>query len=320
MLWAKFPGVCPYCRLPRHDFNECKQVRADRQGIDWVELKKVAEANMNARPQTLADWQKMFGRIYVRDDTTSHAMNSSRLAEEFGELAEAIRTFVLAPQYAVFEAPDVFAWLMGFANQFDQERLKRSEIKGLEEYGLALEAAMEREYPERCRVCGWELCKCPPVPVATLGRIAKEAPIEQVFHGRQSLFSVSESMRMFGRVEAALKIGDREIHLNRAEIDRLAADIQSLLEGMKRNSALQGAISVNVASGLGELSVLTRQGAITQAAVASIQQQLAEMLAGLPSPKREAVVGFINNLLSSATFQAILMAAQQMAAKGISGV
>jgi NTP pyrophosphatase (non-canonical NTP hydrolase) len=50
-------------------------------------------------------------------------LNITRLSEELGELAEAIRVLPVAPQYFVSEAPDVFAWLMGFANQFAFDRV-----------------------------------------------------------------------------------------------------------------------------------------------------------------------------------------------------
>ena len=107
---------------------------------------------------------------------------------------------------------------MGFANRFDFAR----DIS-FDEYGRVLEVALENEYPGCCKICGWEICKCPPVPAVTLGRIAKDAPIDFVFPGRKALSRAEESMALFGRVETALKIGERVVRLDKAEFDRIAS-------------------------------------------------------------------------------------------------
>ena len=190
---------------------------------------------------------------------------------------------------------------MGFANQFDHER-----GIGFEEYGKSLEKSMEEEYPGTCRVCGREVCKCPPIPAATLGRIAKEAPIDVVFPGRHTLFSVEESMKLFGRVEAALQVGNQLIQLNKAEFDQMAEDVRKILRAMREQLELQPAILLNVAAMLGKVETLASQGAVTQATVQSILEQLVS----LPSEQRDTILGFFNNLAASATFQAILVTAQ----------
>lgn len=295
MLWAKFPSVCPYCQLERHDGNRCKQKRKERERIDWESLNNIALKNKDQRPQTLSEWQKMYGKIYVRDENTNHEKNFSRLAEELGELAEAIRTLAVAPQYFVSEAPDVFAWLMGFANQFDHER----DIQ-FEQYGKALEDSMQIEYPNTCRVCGWETCKCPPVLAATLGRIAKEAPIDYLFSSKR-LFSIEESMNMFGRSETILKIGNRSIRPNKAEFDQIAEDVKKILRVLEEQSKYQPEILVKIVATLAKVETLAHQGAITQVTVDNIKCFLSE----LPKEERTTIYNFINNLSASATFQAI---------------
>src|SRR5688572_23779512 len=154
----------------------------------------------NTRPSTLSQWQQAFNNIYPRDDNTRHDTNINRLSEELGELAEAIRVLPLAPQYFIAEAPDVFAWLMGFANQFDFDRKAN-----LAEYGSELEKAMFHEYPGHCKLCERQICKCPPIPAETLGRIAKEAPLNIVL-GREGLFSTQESVNLFRRAAAELRV------------------------------------------------------------------------------------------------------------------
>lgn len=295
MLWAKFPRVCPYCRLPVHDGNRCK--RQPQPEIAWTALKSEGDRHSeDQRPRTLAEWQRMFGTIYVKDSNTSHSGNFSRLAEEFGELAEAVRTLPVAPQYFVCEAPDVFAWTMSFANQFDFTR----DIQ-FEEYGRVLEDAMEREYPNSCRVCGWEMCKCPPVPAETLGRITKDAPLDVVFGSGRPLFRVEESMAWFRRAEVELEIGTNRVRTDRSELDKIASDVGKILAVVQEQAGIQPAILVNVATTLGKVEALARQGAITQATL----NAAVEALKGLPSEKRTAVLGFMNNMAASATFQAV---------------
>ena len=120
MLWAKYPGVCPYCRLETHRGNQCKEADPAKKDIQWDEIARLG--GDTPRPTSLADWQRMFNTIYPRDDQTDHENNVHRLAEEIGELAEAVRALPVAPLYFLSEAPDVFAWLMGFQNQFDFDR------------------------------------------------------------------------------------------------------------------------------------------------------------------------------------------------------
>jgi NTP pyrophosphatase (non-canonical NTP hydrolase) len=297
MLWAKFPYVCPYCRLCPHLGEECKERRSDRSQVDWDALKDIAAKNQSRRPSTIKQWQKMFGTLYRRDENTGHIKNIARLAEEFGELAEAIRVLPIAPQYFVSEAPDVFAWLMGFANQFDFDRRVPGET---------LEESMERNYPGACIICKFPVCKCPPIPAETLGRIAREAPIGQVFPGYEGLFTSAEALELFSNIEHSLKIGQATIKPTRTDVHQMAEDIRRILDELKKQNDIQPVFSVQLAATLGRLETLATQGAVTQDGI----QTLLDQLKSLPSEKRGAAISFLTSISASALFQAILEAAR----------
>jgi NTP pyrophosphatase (non-canonical NTP hydrolase) len=237
----------------------------------------------------------MFRNIYRRDDKTSHDENIARLSEEFGELAEAIRVLPVAPQYFVSEAPDVFAWLMGFANQFDFDRIAASET---------LEQAMERHYPGACQICRHSVCKCPPIPAQTLGRIAKEAPIKRVFPSHPGLFSPAEMIELFSDVERSLVIGAKTIPLRKEDIEILAHDVAKILEVVNSHSEAQAFLSFQIAASLGKLETLAAQGTITQESI----EVLLSQIQALPSEQRSALVSFLTSLSAGALFQTILQA------------
>jgi NTP pyrophosphatase (non-canonical NTP hydrolase) len=299
MLWAKFPNACPYCREIPHRGEACKERRSDRKSVDWDALHDLGDRNKEKRPKTLTQWQNMFNSIYRRDENTTHETNTARLAEEFGELAEAIRVLPIAPQYFVSEAPDVFAWLMGFANQFDYDRQGPGEN---------LEQSMERNYPGSCVICKFGVCKCPPIPAETLGRIAKEAPIGKVFAGHTGLFTPAEALELFSEVEHSLRIGEDTITPTKRDIRQLAVDIAKVLEQVQKQAEIQPVISLQVAATLGKLEVLANQGAVSQDTI----QTLVDQLRSLPSENRSAAISFLTSISASALFQTILEAAKFM--------
>lgn len=296
MLWAKYPRVCPYCQLSRHQGDKCKEKQESRTEIRWDQLDILAKRDAERRPRSLTEWQTMFQAIYERGDTTDQELNITRLSEEFGELAEAIRVLPVAPSYFVSEAPDVFAWLMGFANQFAFDRSGP---------GDTLEEAMYRQYPDTCKDCGHSVCKCPPILVETLGRITQEAPITQVFPTHPGLFSSSEAIELFSDVERALVIGDREISISKNDVQMLARDLDKILGELTSHGAGQKFLSAQVAASLGRLEALAAQGAVTQESI----QTLLEQIGSLPSEQRGALVGFLTSLSASALFQTILQVA-----------
>jgi NTP pyrophosphatase (non-canonical NTP hydrolase) len=233
----------------------------------------------------------MFNDIYPRDDSTNHETNVHRLSEELGELCEAVRTLFVAPEYFVSEAPDVFAWLMGFANQFDFDN--RQEI------GNQLQRDMSECYPGYCKSCQRQVCKCTPIHPDTLGRIAKEAPLDVTIGGR--LFSLHESVQLFRRSMDELHVSGRTIVPDHLEVSRIKQDVTKLLIAAQSQTDWQAGVLVTFAAALGGIEKLTAQGEITQRAVDDLKLALEKM----PSEKRSVIVGFLNNLAASGTFQAI---------------
>jgi len=299
MLWAKYPAACPYCRQPLHQGRYCKESNLSKRHIDWITLGTIRDAAIGARPTTLGAWQRMFNDIYPRDDATGHEMNIQRLAEELGELCEAVRTLFVAPEYFVSEAPDVFGWLMGIANQFDFDRGR--------EPGLQLEADMSEQYPELCRKCGHQVCKCPPVHPDTLGRIAKEAPLDAATGGR--LFSLQESIQLFKRATEEIEVAGRRVAIDAKELHSVRGDIAKILDAVQNQADWQVTMLVRIASSLGGIDKLATQGELTQKAV----DELRAILEGLPPEKRSVFIGFLANLVASGTFQALLAGLQALA-------
>jgi NTP pyrophosphatase (non-canonical NTP hydrolase) len=116
----------------------------------------------------------MFAQIYERrvDD---RARSTLGLFEELGELAEAIRVFDRFPKYLAGEAADVFSYLMGVANEHALRRAQDNEP----EFSLGTEFL--RRYPGLCVQCGYYVCLCPPIPQATIGRLAKKLTFQNRF-------------------------------------------------------------------------------------------------------------------------------------------
>lgn len=160
IVFRKFPTVCPYCREAPH--------RTDCDSTSWPdheELERLYEVKAQAMPETLTDWQRMFNTIYPRGHGTR--TSASKLFEEVGELAEALRFFDRRPQYALGEMADVFSYLMGIANEYT------ANIDAAREFDYG--ASFLLEYPGVCRICVKERCACKP---RTEARAAKEAPVE----------------------------------------------------------------------------------------------------------------------------------------------
>ena len=113
----------------------------------------------------------MFQDIYPRQFQTG-PRSLVALLEELGELAEAVRVFEVHPKYFLGEAADAFSYLMGIAT----EHQLREAQDGRE---FSFETEFLRRYPGLCKQCGFQVCACPAVPSATIGRMAKELSIAQ---------------------------------------------------------------------------------------------------------------------------------------------
>lgn len=182
MLWDKFPGVCSYCQKQPHDPDICSEKKAASGGPPWQLLAELG--SKKARPTRFREWQLLFSSIYPAQQTEEYGPSFARLAEELGELSEAVRVFAAEPGYFLSEAADVFAWLMHLQNIIDS----KAQVP-LHKRGEALELGICRAYPDSCRECGKRQCACPPILPSTIGRIAHEVPT-----GRGSFESVGRFM------------------------------------------------------------------------------------------------------------------------------
>jgi NTP pyrophosphatase (non-canonical NTP hydrolase) len=94
---------------------------------------------------TLADLQRQIRETYgAKDAARGDAATFLWLAEEFGELATALRSGT--PEELALEMADVLAWLATLANLRD----------------IDLEAAFRRKYGRACPGCGQVPCSCDP--------------------------------------------------------------------------------------------------------------------------------------------------------------
>ncbi|MGH7782360.1 MAG: hypothetical protein ACREO5_00725 [Candidatus Binatia bacterium] len=172
LVFRKFPYVCPYCRLAPHDDTPCKRARGTMRTVDHPALRRHYEINREIRPITLREWQAMFQKIYPRD-LDDRGRSVIGLFEELGELAEAVRVFEQHPKYFAGEAADVFSYLMGIANELSVRMAQQDQPFSLNDEFI-------KRYPGLCPQCGSQICICPPVPEATVGRLAKELNIENL--------------------------------------------------------------------------------------------------------------------------------------------
>jgi len=171
LLFAKYPRVCPYCRKAPHVEQECKLVKGTEEVLSHGQVREITEKNWELRPGSLNGWQEMFGAIYPRSLNSGSGFSTIALLEEIGELAEAVRVFDRYPHYFYGEAADVFSYIMGLANEYSIACAERGERFDFEVEFLS-------RYPGLCVACGARVCICPTVPPATVGRMAKEMPLE----------------------------------------------------------------------------------------------------------------------------------------------
>ena len=183
LVFRKFPKVCPYCRRAPHDEAACKLVRGTESTVNHGEVLRYFEQNWPDRPRDLNGWQLMFNDIYPRS-VNENGRSSIGLLEELGELSEAVRVFDSHPHYFLGEAADTFSYIMGLANEHRiREAQEGRSFDFLREY--------ISRYPGLCTQCGSQVCVCPAIPPATVGRMAKELTIsdgEQPFISDISAF------------------------------------------------------------------------------------------------------------------------------------
>ena len=108
-VWKRFPMLCSYCgRKP----CACKKIRP----VGRVKVK----IDNTLRPHSLAEFQKMFNKIYPENRRTL-ADAGVHLAEEMGEVSEAIHNYLGQHQQKQFdnikpEIADFISCIFGVAN------------------------------------------------------------------------------------------------------------------------------------------------------------------------------------------------------------
>lgn len=135
-VFSKYHGICPYCGAYQH----CSCISAETKPRKW-------RRDPSAKaPNTLAEWQRMFDRIYGRVNRVAGREKCwLHVHEELGEISQAFRLRQRNPLR--HELADIFAWLMAFCNHLN----------------LHLDDVILAEYPGRCDVCKRSKCKCPMV-------------------------------------------------------------------------------------------------------------------------------------------------------------
>lgn len=174
LIFRKYPYVCPYCRKCPHDESICKNLHGvNDKTVNQTELISLYEANLSKKPKSLDAWQKMFQEIYPRTLYDQSGRSILGLLEEIGEFAEAMRVFDRHPKYFAGEAADIFSYLMGIANEYT---VRESIENPNNVFHLNNEFILR--YPGLCKHCGYQICLCPTIPEATVGRMSKEPPIK----------------------------------------------------------------------------------------------------------------------------------------------
>lgn len=244
LVFRKFPGVCPYCRVAPHNELHCKLVKGTEDTVDHAALREKYRENTGQRPVTLDQWRDMFASIYPRQvaDITS-GRSAIGLFEELGELAEAVRVFHRYPKYLAGEAADVFSYLMALATEYSLQE----EMAGRESFSLHQEYL--KRYPGICKQCGYHVCICPPLPSATIGRMAKELDLQdndRVFAvGHQELSEraarvAERTVAELGGYRSLLSI-DSDFPFDRGDANRSLVDlclrVAEAMEGSDKASA-----------------------------------------------------------------------------------
>lgn len=225
IIFRKFPGICPYCRASPHNAVDCKATTGITEGmLDHQRVTEIYREKLANLPAGLNQWQEMFQSIYPRGNVTNISHSALGLAEELGELAEAIRVFDRHPRYFVGEVADVFSYIMGIANQ----HVINQRIYSDPAFTLNLENEYLLRYPGLCIECGYTVCRCPHIPDATIGRMAKEISIESIgelFYLERDFEEIETTSRTYCSL-ALDAIGGYRSLLSRFPLDRGQANYQ----------------------------------------------------------------------------------------------
>lgn len=150
-LWAKYPGVCPYCLKDRDCI--CGTEHPTVENKERV-LRRLRRESEDRKPQTIKDHQKLHRRLYGwQHDRELPIVVAAHLIEEAGEVSCAYRHLQMANSDAarnfllnelVAEMADVISWMFALANRLD--------------FNLA--DAVWEYYPYECVKCSKGPCVC----------------------------------------------------------------------------------------------------------------------------------------------------------------
>jgi NTP pyrophosphatase (non-canonical NTP hydrolase) len=137
VTWNRFPFRCSYCG---ENPCSCKKIKSPRK----AQFKRKIEL----KPGSLAGFQKMFASIYP-SETRDLFVAGVHLAEEMGELSEAIHRFLGEHKKNLFqeievEIADYVSCIFGVANSANIQMAKE----------------LERMYWKNCHVCHKLPCEC----------------------------------------------------------------------------------------------------------------------------------------------------------------
>jgi diguanylate cyclase (GGDEF)-like protein len=157
-LWEKYPGVCPRCLERVCDCEEPPAI------IDAERLAEIALLKGHERPISLRQWQTQFaftyrgpsGKLDVAASRERLALVFSRIAEELGEVAEAIlldRCIDHDVELVIRnEMADLGAWIFALANNLQYVDTTSS--------GITLADITWELYQGKCHRCKEIPCVC----------------------------------------------------------------------------------------------------------------------------------------------------------------
>lgn len=300
VVWAKYPRLCPYCLLDRHDDDVCRPLYESRAPLRWNQIAQQSKARSASRPTTLAGWQDLFQSVYPRGRQTTMQFTFDWLSLDLAELAEAVRVLPITKDYFLSESADVFSWLMGAANQLRADR---------KDPGLLVDA-LAREYPpEGCIYCGFRVCKCSPIPRSTLGRISEQLPsiaFQDIPGG--ALFSLEQATEVFRVGETEIRILGTHVPLTHDVLEEFRLLTESILVEIRKNAQFQRILDARTTLALRRINGLAEREEVTQESV----DQLVEALQSRGASDRAILSDFLvqtgSGVASGMVLQALLLA------------
>jgi len=136
-LWERFPNACSFCgKMP----CACK--------AEGIQVRKQIAAGSAQRPKTMKEFQQMFNRLYPPSERTVE-MAFLHMAEELGELTEAVWTFKGEKQQCEFElipreAADYLSTVFAIFNSMNVDTAEE----------------LAKMFRDNCHVCHKAPCAC----------------------------------------------------------------------------------------------------------------------------------------------------------------